>query len=251
MIDTVVPVLAQLPPDPCIIPEPFHLPTLSNNHRAKLLRWAKQVLHAQHHIQTISGSSILQETLNNLPRHHAMQHYPLGDRIDYQQGGQYFYHCHRENFTTTEHGHFHCFLRQTAIPKHIRRRPGLNWRPQSSMTHLVAIGMDQRGQPIRLFTVNRWVTDETWHDARHIRNLVKRFKLSINDASSWQLIDQWVEGMVHLFTPHILWLHQQRDKLMGQHQDYEDHAIEELSSITINLPEHIQWILDSRSKKAE
>ena len=252
------PVLEQSPPNPIMTSNPFHLPVLSHFRREKLLQWAQQVLTAQHHIQILSGSSILHQTLNELPRHQSMRHYPLGDRIDYQQGGQYFYHCHRENFTTTEHGHFHCFLRQAAIPKHIRRKPGLNWQPKSAMTHLVAIGMDKLGQPIRLFTVNRWVTDESWYDACHVNNLVKRFKLSLNDSSSWQLIDQWVEGMVHLFTPHILWLHQQRDLLMSQHQasvdrnsHYEDRNIEELSSLTINLPAYIQWIINASPRSTQ
>ncbi len=50
-----------------------------------------------------------------------MNHYPKGDRIDYDTGAQYFYHCHRESEETEEHGHFHCFLRY----KHIQNAANL------------------------------------------------------------------------------------------------------------------------------
>lgn len=226
---------------------PFCLPKLSAWKQKKMLAWANQVLTAQYHLQNIDGISVVQKTLENTERHLSMQHYPKGDRIDFQLGGQYFYHCHRENHLTTEHGHFHCFLRQTGIPKHIRRTPKLNWKPQNSMTHLVAIGMNQQGQPIRLFTVNRWVTDETWYAAQQTRHLIKRFKLNLQDKSPWQTIDRWVEGMVHLFSPHILWLHQQRDVVMqcSSPECYEDRNIEELSSLDIQLSDYIQWIINA------
>jgi hypothetical protein len=237
--------------------EPFKFPTLSTWHRNERLRWAKQVLNVQHQLLEANGASILHHTLHQSSRHQSMHHYPKGDRIDRQTGGQYFYHCHRENFTTTEHGHFHCFLREASIPQYIVRSTPQK-RPKNPMTHLVAIGVNQLGQPIRLFTVNRWVTDEVWYDAQHTRSLLKRFKFSLSDSSSWQLIDQWVEGMIHLFAPQIVWLHHQRDRIMANHHQtigmdacYEHRAIEELSSLDINLPQYIQWLLDNKPKKSE
>ena len=227
----------------------FQLPQLSSWHQKKFLHWANQVLSAQQHIQQQLSSSIVKYTLGDEPIHQAMQHYPKGDRIDKLYGGQYFYHCHRENQDTAEHGHFHCYLRQSGIPKHIPRKTGLKWRADNSMTHLIAIGMDLFGQPIRLFTVNRWVSDETWFDAKHAPHLIKRFKLSLTNPSPWQIIDCWVQGMVHLFMPQIIWLLQARDHQMAafQHEQgldcYENKSIEEITSLSIDLPSQIQWIL--------
>ena len=31
--------------------------------------------------------------------------------------------------------------------------------------HVVAISMDKKGYASKMFTTNRWVTDETWYDA--------------------------------------------------------------------------------------
>ena len=183
-----------------------------------------------------------------------MNHYPKGDRIDHGTGAQYFYHCHREDFDSMEHGHFHCFLRYKAIPTRIKptRLPDWDKNIDNPMTHLVAIGMNCYGQPVRLFTVNRWITSEIWYDARHVPGFLKRFKMTLDDNPYWQVLDQWVEGILHLFAPQITWLHQQRDLAIEQlkkenpeQNAYENHAIEELSSIPIDLHSQVQWLLDT------
>lgn len=232
--------------------ESFVHPPLTRWQKAKLLKYAEQVLASQQKMTTSKGKNILHYTLEKQKRHARMSHYPKGDRIDHQTGAQYFYHCHRENEESNEHGHFHCFLRYKHIPK--RRKPASlsDWDKyiDNPMTHLVAIAMNRFGQPIRLFTVNRWVTSEIWYDAEHIPSFVKRFQLTLNDKPYWQTLDQWVEGMLQLFAPQIAWLHEQRDKAMAAHQlknptsnVYEDETIEELSDISINLKEQIEWII--------
>lgn len=119
------------------------------------------------------------------------------------------------------------------------------------MTHLVAIGMNQFGQPIRLFTVNRWVTSEIWYGSEHTARLLKRYKMTLINDPYWQVLDKWVEGILHIFTPQILWLHQERDKKILQHQvnssaenAYMDYDLEELSEIPIDLKKQIEWIID-------
>lgn len=235
----------------------FTLPELTIWHKRQFLQRAKQVLSAQHQMLTETNDSILHRTLVEESRHLSMVHYPKGDRIDLKNGGQYFYHCHRENYDSTEHGHFHCFLRQTAIPKSIRPTPDIQYNVKNSMTHLIAISMNQLGAPIRLFTVNRWVTDETWYDAMHAPKFTKRFKLELSNNSPWRVIDQWIEGMIHLFSPQIHWLHQKRDEQLQQyapnsHEDprHERTSIEELSTLNISLPEQIQWIIDSKPRQS-
>ncbi|HHF7365381.1 TPA: hypothetical protein ACPSKY_000474 [Legionella bozemanae] len=231
----------------------FMLPQLSNWHKNIYLNYAKQVLESQQLMMTKKGKSILHYTLKKKRNFERMSHYPHGDRIDHKTGAQYFYHCHRENYESTEHGHFHCFLRYKHIPKSIKPAPLADWDKyiDNPMTHLIAIGMNQLGQPIRLFTVNRWVTSEIWYNAEHSARLLKRYKMTLNDDPYWQVLDRWVEGIIHLFKPQILWLHQERDKKIIQHQadnnaienPYMDYDLEELSEISIDLKQQIEWII--------
>jgi hypothetical protein len=229
----------------------FNLPVLSKWQQKRYLAYATRILQAQQLMTTDEGQNILHYTLNTQERHERMSHYPKGDRIDHSTGAQYFYHCHRENYERFEHGHFHCFLRYKHIPKTIKPAPLVDWDRyiENPMTHLIAIGMNQFGQPIRLFTVNRWVTSEIWYEAKHTSRLIKHYKMTLEDPY-WQVLDQWVEGIIHLFAPQIAWLHQERDKLMLHHQTtstaenpYLDYELEELSHISIDLKEQIEWIL--------
>ena len=44
-----------------------------------------------------------------------------------------------------------------------------------ALTHVVAISMDSKGRPLRLFTTNRWVTGETWYRADDVCKVIGRF----------------------------------------------------------------------------
>lgn len=228
----------------------FILPPLTKWHQKKFLGYATQVLEAQQKMVDENGGNILLYTLQKNLRHERMSHYPKGDRIDHATGAQYFYHCHREDFESTEHGHFHCFLRYKHIPKHIKPAPLSDWNRyiDNPMTHLIAIGMNQFGLPIRLFTVNRWVTSEIWYAAKHAPNLINRYIMTLNDDPHWQVLDSWVEGMLHLFMPQITWLHYERDNVMQDYLNYSenpyiDYEIEELSAVNIDLKKQIEWVL--------
>lgn len=196
-------------------------------------------------------------------------HYPKGDRIDFDSGGQYFYHCHRENMETEEHGHFHVFIRQKGWPKSwsLAPIPERKLYLDNPMTHIVAIGLNRYAQPIRLFMVNRWVSRETWFEAEKMKRIIKRYDLSSvknerpktgDQDPKWQVMDQWVEHLVHLFAPQIQWLYEQRDMQMKKHvahampdeNPYLNHSIEELASIDISLEQQIAWLtgqLDSHA----
>jgi hypothetical protein len=230
----------------------FTLPELSKWHKNNYLAYATQVLEAQRLMTSKKGNNVLHYVLKRKPCFERMSHYPKGDRIDHKTGSQYFYHCHREHYERTEHGHFHCFLRYKHIPKRIKPAPLPDWDRymDNPMTHLIAIGMNQLGQPIRLFTVNRWVTSEIWYNSEHTERFLKRYKMTLTDDPYWQLLDKWVEGVIHLFKPQILWLHQERDRTMQQHQvincvenPYMDQDLEELSEISIDLKRQIEWLI--------
>lgn len=230
----------------------FQYPILSKSRKKALLSHAAQVLEAQQQMTSMEGKNILHYTLQNQERHESMTHYPEGDRIDNDTGAQYFYHCHRENYDSYEHGHFHCFMRYDQIPKRIKPSPLEDWDLfiENPMTHLVAISMNKFGQPIRLFTVNRWVTSEIWYNSRHLPALLKQFKMTMTDDPYWQVLDTWVEGMLQLFSPQIAWLQQERDRKMQEYKQtkpsnnpYIDEAIEDLSEIHIDLKQQIEWVI--------
>ena len=234
------------------IPE-FSLPQLTKYQHASYVRYAKQVLEAQQHMSSPEAQNIIRYTLENNSHHVQMTHYPQGDRIDRDTGAQYFYHCHRENFETEEHGHFHCYLRYPHISKRIKPLPLADWDKNMAnpMTHLIAIGMNRYGQPIRLFSVNRWITDEICYEAKHTARFVKQFKMTKTDSYYWQNLDRWVEGMIHLFAPHIQWVNSARDMVLSNFQKlnpdcnvYEEQRFDVLSEMHINLNQHIQWILE-------
>ncbi|MGQ3890479.1 DUF6969 family protein [Legionella sp. CNM-4043-24] len=233
-------------------PPDFTLPELSKWHRARLLQSATRVLEAQHHMTGKKGKNILHYTLQKSRRHTSYSHYPKGDRIDHATGAQYFYHCHREDLISEEHGHFHCFMRYKNIPKRIRHSypADVASHTHPPMTHLVAIAMNRFGQPIRLFTVNQWVSSEIWYDARHVDYFVRRFKMTLDNDPYWQVMDQWVSGMIQLFAPQIHWLHMVRDQNIEQlrlkapdENAFENREIEELSSIPLDFSRQIEWII--------
>ncbi len=236
-----------------IVPE-FSLPELTKHQKSKLLHYARQVLETQEQMITPKGKNIIHYTLEEKRRHRKMDHYPKGDRIDYDTGAQYFYHCHRENFETEEHGHFHCFLRYKHIPKHIRPKPLPVWDKNiyNPMTHIVAIAMNRHGLPIRLFSVNRWISYEVWYDAQHTLSFIKQFKMTKQDNSYWQILDRWVSGMLHLFSPQIQWINNARDLRISHYKTvyldsnvYEDPRLDLLSEIPINLTKQIRWLLEA------
>lgn len=234
-----------------MIPD-FTLPQLSKWHKAKMLRSATQILEAQQQMTGNKNKNILHYTLQKKRRHKSFDHYPKDDRIDHSTGAQYFYHCHRENFESMEHGHFHCFMRYKHIPKHIKPDYPADVANHSHppMAHLVAISMNRYGQPIRLFTVNQWVTSEIWYDAKHVAGFLKRYKMTVENDPYWRVLDQWVAGMLHLFTPQIIWLHTVRDLVIEKHNEgksphaaFEDRELEELSSIPLDFTKQIEWVL--------
>lgn len=232
----------------------FSLPELTRYQKSSFLRYAGKVLEAQQKIINSEAKNIIQYTLEQQNRHQSMLHYPKGDRIDHDTGAQYFYHCHRENFDTEEHGHFHCFLRYKAISKRIKPTPLADWDKNidNPMTHLVAIAMNRYGQPIRLFSVNRWISHEIWYDSQHTSSFIKQFKMTKKDNMYWQILDDWVEGMLHLFAPQIQWINKARDQAISYYKTlnpnsnvYESHQFDVLSEIPINLNKQIQWVLSS------
>lgn len=236
----------------------FVFPHLSRWHKTRLLNHAARVLETQQKMSSDPYKNIVHYTLNDDHQHLSGIHYPKGDRIDFSTGAQYFYHCHREDMDTEEHGHFHCFIRYEKIPRRIGHLypPDVKNHTHPPMSHLVAIAMNRYGQPIRLFAVNQWVSSEIWYDGEHAEWFTRRFRMTLSDNPYWQVLDTWVSGMIQLFAPQIHWLLCERSRVVAaasadasMESVFNDESLEELASIPIDLTQQIHWILKNRPQK--
>lgn len=221
---------------------------------ARVLRECRAALAAR-------GGTVITEVLGNAPGTvAAWRHYPDGEVYDAATHAQYFYHRHPAPAgaagAASEHGHFHLFLRGEGIPAGIaplllpevavanapvaRQSAPLKRGARDEVCHLVAIAVNDRGEPIRLFTTNRWVTGETWYRADDAIRLLDRFRFAGGGPTA--LLNRWVEAMVRLFQPEITVLLRQRDKALAdwrwrwpRRNAFEDPRLEIASAFDIDL----------------
>ncbi|MCX7123993.1 MAG: hypothetical protein NTV32_10115 [Gammaproteobacteria bacterium] len=174
-------------------------------------------------------------------------HYPKGDVSDHTTHSQYFYHAHpaavAENARDHENGHFHLFLRKKGIPEQIQPKYiNLSQRPEGSkeedICHLIAISMDKHGNPVSLFTTNRWVTGETWYSAADVIQLIDYFNID-HSYPSWPL-NLWLSSIVRVYRDEIIALIHQRDQKIEAWQAqypeknaYEDRRLEVTSTLVL------------------
>lgn len=207
------------------------------------------------------GRSIIAEAVGGDPADVALwQHYPAGEVYDPASHAQYFYHRHpgpvglrREE--PSEHGHFHLFLRGEGMPEGItplllpeaavanapppRQSAPLRRGSRDEVCHLVAIAVDTSGEPIRLFTTNRWVTGETWYRAEDVIGMLDRFSVGGDCPSA--LLNHWLRALVRLFEPEIAALLRGRDRAIlerrwrWRNNVLEDARLEITSSLDIDL----------------
>ena len=157
--------------------------------------------------------------------------YP-GDLLQFNQTGwRAYYHCHPAARTGNhcfqcEHGHFHIFVRTQVNPE--------------AWSHVVALAMDNMGQPLGWFTVNHWVTGEQWQSAESLITLLN----TIPYANQQSLIERWILSLVALSVEEIAVILSERDKVIERHQDKsedknikQDKALYLLSEAAINLHE--------------
>jgi hypothetical protein len=147
------------------------------------------------------GLSVLTETFDGVSDIAAWAHYPPGDVFDPASRSQWFYHCHPAQEGTSEHGHFHCFLRPEGA--------------QAPIHHLCAVGVDARGHLLRLFTVNQWVVGDDWADADTTIALLDRFDVQMPRPS--YLVNRWLTGVIVAYQSEIAALVRERDAVLASH----------------------------------
>jgi hypothetical protein len=116
-----------------------------------------------------------------------------------------FYHCHEStSLHPDEHGHFHIFT-DTG---------------DQGWAHVAGLSIDNMGQPLQWFAVNRWVTDGPWLEQ-------DKFSVHLNDAAhddeEDKLVGRWLLALLQVY----------RDAL---------------SALLINRDEQIQLFSKERSR---
>ena len=196
-----------------------------------------------------TGDTVVGELLRGNGTLYEWRHYPPGDVYDAEYHAQYYYHCHPEDERPDgEHGHFHTFLRPLGMPPGMAPVPLKDYEesdnPNDALSHLVGIAMDVAGQPVRLFTTNRWVTGETWYAADDVIRMLDGFTVD-HARPSWPA-NRWITAMMRLFRPQIRSLLKERDRTVevwtDRHPDgwvYEERSLEVTSQILISVEEQI------------
>lgn len=215
---------------------------------ARLARMAEagQRLIATARILAKTGDSVVGEVTGACGPIHPYAHYPEGDVVDRESGAQFFYHLHPvpplaagtgKVPESDLNGHFHCFVPAPAD----REAAGLpQVRRGSGMAHLVAVEVDRHSLPVRLFTTNRWVTDETWVEASAASRLADRFLVELARPSLSAAI--WISSLVRLFQPQVAALLAARDAAIAAlararpgSDPYEDRCLEIPSALCVSV----------------
>ena len=229
---------------------------LNQNQLEKMLGAAQAVSEIMRVLQK-SETNVVGEILKTADNFYEWEHLPEDDVYDRASHSQYYYHAHAKsddgsNLHDDEHGHFHTFIRGKAMPEAIAPLALKDYDPQTHIsdinTHIIGIGMDGNGVPIRLFTVNRWVTGETWFDAKDILKILDQYEID-DTRPSWPL-NLWISNMIVLFRPMIEELILERDQCIKKWEDdnpgveniYEDRALEVTSYRDINLADYIEQL---------
>lgn len=147
-----------------------------------------------------------------------------------------YYHSHDvpgAGGNDKEHGHFHIF-----------RRVDDSGDINSDWSHVVALGMDRSGQPLRWFTVNNWVTGDRWLPASELQSRITP------QYDAEPLINRWLSTLLGFYQPVITGLLAERDRVLAKHRGrrsgidvLSDREIYFLSEMPVNLLSDISFAL--------
>ncbi|MEQ1814448.1 MAG: hypothetical protein ABL860_08375 [Candidatus Nitrotoga sp.] len=197
----------------------------------------------------VRGEHLLQGLLCGQPPCQ-WHHYPEEDAIDEVSGYQWFYHSHspEDRPETTEHGHFHLFARRKLWARRLQSRAEKtfaamtgNPNQQVNTRHLLSIGIDAKGIPVSIFTVNSWVTGDLMLSAAKTEQLLIQMTLD----TGYSDIDTVLESVIALCSDEIRQVLAERDATLSAklaHAMLGDQNLEMLSEATIDLDKKLVGI---------
>ena len=161
-------------------------------------------------------------------------HYPQPDAVDPKSGWRFYYHCHPASHRPArEHGHFHIF-----VPA-----PRGAARAGNAFSHLVGLSVDARGLPWRLFTTNRWVTEEVWQPVADLQRHLAAPRLRRAEPPD---VAAWLESLLLLFDEEIAGLLRARDARLGGGKRLDDHRLQMPSQRRIDLARRVDALESAR-----
>ncbi len=220
-----------------------------------------------------AGDTVASKALGGAPVPIDWAHYPAGDVYDPVSHAQYFFHVHAPAGpgpapAPREHGHFHAFLRPRGMPPGTRplilpelaiadapAAPVAPPMPQPNQgadndefSHLAAVAVDAAGEPVRLFTTNRWVTGETWYAAADVVAMLDRFVVDLAHPSL--PLNRWITAIFALFRPQLAGLVHARDAAVmsfrrrrrGKVHVFDDRRLEITSAVAVDVDEQIRRV---------
>ncbi|GAC1411986.1 MAG: hypothetical protein NVSMB6_13720 [Burkholderiaceae bacterium] len=168
---------------------------------------------------------------------------PTDDAVDKEGRYQWFYHSHapEDRPAGPEHGHIHLFAKRalveslpvTADERAFQKLCG-NPYIDADTRHLIAIGIDPKGLPISLFTVNSWVTGDLMLGADATAQLLAEIELHTGHSE----IDRMIAALTGICSDDIRCLLANRDMILKKCDSgdvLQDRTIEILSETTIDL----------------
>jgi len=199
-----------------------------------------------------AGSSVVMEVLRDQGDFLVWERYPKGDLFDLKNHSHYFYHAHTpDEMADGENGHFHLFVRPANIAPEMEpwRLPGavVPEDPAARFAHIGAISVDNQGRLIRLFTTNRWVTNETLYRAEDVITLLDHFAIQLDRPS--KAVNRWLTSLITLYRPQLEALLTARDATLDAFaQEHpgsellEDRALQNTSEVFVDTVKQIEAI---------
>lgn len=187
------------------------------------------------------GIHLIERLLQGKP-HDTGEHYPWqGGVLDQRHNSQYFYHSHDDYYD--EHGHFHTFAYH-----------------QRQLVHLVALGHDDTGKLLSLYTFNRWSTGDAYFPADGLKSILQKFNME-SDKKFDSRVNAYVQNVLTLFRAEIEMLFEERDETFEDYREdhggespFEDRSLEITSDLKVNIPQQIKLLqaeLDRRAVEGE
>ena len=184
--------------------------------------WSKRLFACLQAFANRDTNAVLQ-TLAGVEHIESGKHYPENGLGFADRRWRAFYHCHAADSThAEEHGHFHIFTTGA----------------EQSWAHVAGLSIDNSGQPLQWFAVNRWVTGGPWLERAVLPVRLDRASECEDDTPA----GRWLFALLQLYRVPLSTLLARRDQQLhhhtkgrGREEVFEDRDIYCLATQPIEL----------------